>query len=188
MLGGDLAVESELGRGSTFRVRVVVGTLDGVRMIERPDDEITVEKTVLKELKDEPNKPLNCHILLAEDGVDNQTLISFVLKKAGAEVTIAENGQIAADLALRAHKEGRPFDVILMDIQMPVLDGYGATRLLRERGYPGSVIALTANAMSGDREKCIAAGCDDYAAKPINRAKLLEAIRKQLTPTKSPAL
>ena len=181
MLGGDLTVESEFGRGSTFRLRVVVGTLDGVRMIERPDDEITVEKAVLEESNDGPNKLLNCHILLAEDGVDNQTLISFVLKKAGAKVTIAENGQIAADLALRAHKEGRPFDVILMDIQMPVLDGYGATRLLRERGYSGAIIALTANAMSGDREKCIAAGCDDYAAKPINRVKLVEAIRKQLT-------
>jgi PAS domain S-box-containing protein len=188
MLGGDLTVESEFGRGSTFRLRVVVGTSDGVRMIERPDDEITVEKAVLEESNVGPNKPLNCHILLAEDGVDNQTLISFVLKKAGAKVTIAENGQIAADLALRAHKEGRPFEVILMDIQMPVLDGYGATRLLRERGYSGAIIALTANAMSGDRERCIAAGCDDYAAKPINRVKLVEAIRKQLTSTESPAL
>jgi CheY-like chemotaxis protein len=117
-----------------------------------------------------------CRILLAEDGPDNQRLISYVLEKAGATVVIVENGQLALDAALRAYDRGRPFDVILMDLQMPVLDGYGAVALLRAKGYRGSIIALTAHAMSSDREKCLRFGCDDFATKPIDRHQLLAQI------------
>jgi len=118
----------------------------------------------------------NRRILFAEDGPDNQRLISFFLKKAGAEVTLADNGQIAFDLATAAVEEYRPFDVILMDMQMPVLDGYSATRRLRNDGYSGPIIAVTAHTLSGDRERCIEAGCDDYIAKPIDRAKFIKTI------------
>jgi CheY-like chemotaxis protein len=97
---------------------------------------------------------LDCRVLLAEDGPDNQRLISFVLKKAGADVTVAENGLIGLDLALKARGEGNPFEVIPMDMQMPVMDGYTATSKLREADYPGPIIALTAHAMSDDRQKC----------------------------------
>ena len=115
-------------------------------------------------------------MLLAEDGPDNQRLISFVLKKAGADVTLAVNGQVAYDLALAASNEGTPFDVILMDMQMPILDGYEATSKLREAGYSGAIIALTAHAMASDKEKCVNAGCDDYTTKPIDRTKLVALV------------
>ena len=119
-------------------------------------------------------------MLLAEDGPDNQQLISFVLEKAGAKVAVAGNGRIAVDLALAAKNEGDPYDVILMDMQMPVMNGYDATKKLRAEGYQEPIIALTANAMSQDRQKCLDAGCDDYLSKPINRAEFLDLLAQHV--------
>jgi CheY-like chemotaxis protein len=132
-------------------------------------------------------------VLLAEDGKDNQRLIAFLLGKAGAEVTLAENGQIAHDLALAAQDAGTPFHVILMDMQMPVMDGYEATRRLRDAGYAGSIIALTAHAMSTDRDKCLQSGCDEYLAKPVQRHMLISLVGEYATakttgPTEQPSL
>ncbi|NLE39637.1 MAG: PAS domain S-box protein [Pirellulaceae bacterium] len=175
MLGGDITVVSEPGKGSTFSVTVEVGSLRGIPMLKN------VSETFVKSHRDAPDEDakevrLDCRILLAEDGLDNQRLISFLLRKAGAEVVIAENGRIACDKALDAVKNDQPFDVILMDMQMPVMHGYEATRELRRVGYTGPIIALTAHAMLGDSDKCFEAGCDAYLTKPIDRATFLPVI------------
>ena len=117
-------------------------------------------------------------ILLAEDGPDNRLLVGHILRNSGAKVAFAENGRAAVDSAQGALREGAPFDVILMDMQMPVLDGYAATRELRSGGYDRPIVALTAHAMSDDRQKCLDAGCDDYASKPIDRPELLAILAR----------
>lgn len=122
-----------------------------------------------------------CRILLAEDCLLDQRLTSHALKKAGAEVTIVENGQLAVDAALHAADESQSFDVILMDMQMPLMDGYTATSMLRAQGYREPIVALTGNSLLGDRERCLAAGCNDYACKPIDRVKLIELLSSLYT-------
>jgi signal transduction histidine kinase/AmiR/NasT family two-component response regulator len=174
ILGGQIVAGSEAGVGSTFTVTIATGPLSGVRMIEPSAPRSTMLET--GQIPQVQNSLADCRVLLAEDGVDNQRLISFVLKKAGARVSLVENGQAAMEQALEAQNAGQPFHVILMDIQMPVMDGYTATSRLRAGGYSGAIVGLTAHTMSGDRDRCIAAGCDDYATKPIDRAKLVSLI------------
>jgi CheY-like chemotaxis protein len=103
-----------------------------------------------------------------------------VLGSAGAHVTVVENGRLALDAILLAQNEGQPYDLILMDMQMPVLDGYSATTRLRQAGIDCPIIALTAHAMAIDRQKCLDAGCSDYASKPIDRKALVLLIQQHL--------
>jgi CheY-like chemotaxis protein len=117
---------------------------------------------------------------VAEDGVDNRRLLGFFLGKAGFEWEYAENGRVALEMALEAEQQGEPYPLILMDMQMPELDGYEATQRLRAAGYTGPVVALTAYALSGDRDRCIAAGCNAYLSKPIDRIALIRVVREYL--------
>ena len=175
MLGGEITVSSVLGKGSTFSFTVPTGPLDGVRLIDRVDASPDVPDVPAVEAAAD-RQALDCRVLLAEDGPDNQRLISFLLTNSGADVSVAENGQVALELALGSREKAKPFDVILMDMQMPVLDGYAATRKLREAGWTGPIIAVTAHAMPDDQKKCLDAGCDDYLTKPIDRHKLIEKV------------
>jgi CheY-like chemotaxis protein len=127
-----------------------------------------------------PPGQLLCHILLVEDDEDHQPLLSLMLQKAGASVTIAENGKVAVDLVRAACAIGQPFDLIVMDVQMPVLDGLAATRQLRGEGFANPIIALTARAISTDRERCLAAGCNDFLSKPINRVEFVRLLASHL--------
>ncbi|MBN2473675.1 MAG: PAS domain S-box protein [Pirellulales bacterium] len=172
-LGGTVEVSSQLGVGSTFRVTIATGKLDGVAVVEKPA--ATVSRFVEPQpalAASAPVDKLDCRVLLAEDAPDNQRLICLILNKLGARVTVAENGQIAYKQAMEAWRMAEPFDVVLMDMQMPILDGYQTTRRLREQRYTGPIVALTAHAMASDRAKCLQAGCDAYLSKPIERERL----------------
>lgn len=179
MLGGSIAISSEIGKGSTFVVSVAVGNYEMGDLHELDDlakasaaTTTTADDTTspaASEVRDA--KPLaGMKILLAEDGPDNQRLIQFHLRKAGADVVLAENGLIAVELI---EMDPDQFDVVFMDMQMPELDGYAATKRLRDWGYPYPIIALTAHAMESDRQKCLDAGCNSYTTKPIVREELI---------------
>jgi signal transduction histidine kinase/CheY-like chemotaxis protein/HPt (histidine-containing phosphotransfer) domain-containing protein len=173
LLGGEIQVNSAPGLGSMFQVTLEGEHLDNAEMIEGLTEGMLISPAA--EAMQTADIRLQGRILLAEDGQDNQLLISLHLRRAGADVCLADNGRIAVNMA-----RAEPFDLILMDMQMPELDGYGATSELRRRGFKMPIIALTAHAMTGDREKCISAGCTDYLTKPVDHEELIRVVNRYL--------
>jgi PAS domain S-box-containing protein len=173
-LGGNLQIKSEPGKGSTISLTLATGPLHGVELMSDVSESTFISRKNQAAGSSLPDLSSR-HVLVVDDAEDNQILLSHILKKAGADVTIAANGQIAIDTVLK--QNGKPlFDVILMDIQMPIFDGYQATKMLRQNGCELPIIALTAHARPKDRQQSFDAGCNDFMTKPIARAKLLETV------------
>lgn len=176
LMGGRLVVESEPGRGSVFSFTARLVRQSGEAS---PAPHAVSDLTAPIAVESPPARPLG--VLLAEDTPANQRLIERILHKRGHAVTVARNGREAIELARRER-----FDVVLMDVQMPVMDGFQATAEIRQFEDPQKsrvpIIAMTAHAMKGDRQRCLAAGMDDYLAKPIDRRRLLEIIEAMASP------
>jgi len=174
LMGGNIQVISTPNVGTTFELNLPCVNPAAVPMVSGIAD-IDDERIAPPPAAPVIQHKLHGQVLLAEDNPENQKLLSLFLEKMGAEVTIAENGQEAVAKASNAR-----FDLIYMDMQMPLVSGIEATVMLRAQGYAGPIIALTANATSEDRRLCLQAGCDDFLTKPINRDKLYEVTSSYL--------
>lgn len=167
-LDGSIDVQSEVGQGSVFTVTLDTGSLKGVERIEPEmldtiNDNLEIQQTKWRfDAK---------RVLVVDDGVENRDLVRLVLEETGLVVETAENGRVGADMALLM-----PFDLILMDMQMPVMDGYAATRYLRDLDVKIPIFALTAHAMKGFEQACLDAGCTGFLTKPIDIDLLLETV------------
>ncbi len=174
LLGGELMVESRAGEGSKFTVEIATGDLSDVRIVHS-----TLGAVNSQELNvDAPLPDICCTALVVDDRREVRYLAQHFIEEAGGKVLVAQNG--AEALEMLCGEAGTLVDVVVMDISMPIMDGYTAARSLRQRGFDRPMIALTANAMQGDREKCLEAGFNDYATKPLDRRVLVEAIKRQL--------
>ncbi|HUQ72665.1 MAG TPA: ATP-binding protein [Planctomycetaceae bacterium] len=171
MLGGDIAVQSDVGSGATFTISMPNTVVVEPEAASLANNSTAASRYALPVLSGR-------RILIADDMPDNRRLISFLLAKTGAECVAVDDGATAIAAVMMAVIDGRPFDLILMDMQMPVLDGYAATQQLRAEGCRLPIVALTANSMSTDRERCLAAGCDDYLSKPIQREQMYGLIAR----------
>lgn len=172
LLGGSITLDSAPDIGSRFTVTIATGSLEGIAMLNS-ENELRHAVTAAMVPGEVPR--LKGHVLLAEDGPDNQKLACAYLGRAGVEVTVVENGLQAIEQAL-AHE----FDLILMDMQMPIMGGLEATTTLRQAAYGKPIIALTANVMKEDIEQYLAGGCTDYLSKPIDIDKFYKMLAKFL--------
>lgn len=177
VLDGNLSCESKKGHGSRFTLTIANQDAGDVIAIDSLE-EVGAHYDVQSEKVD--IRPLTGSILLVEDSPDNQQLVSMYIRKTGAQLTIVDNGKQALKKA-----QAREFDLILMDMQMPVMDGLEAMRQLRASGYKRPIVSLTANAMLSDREKCVAAGADDYLVKPIELQRFYQILNRFLSEDKN---
>lgn len=178
ILGGDVTLEGSVaGMGSTFVAKIKPVLPDGVQMLAK--SELTIESS--KKVSGDFNHALEgLKILLVEDAIDNQVLISTYLERMGAKISVRSNGIEGVESALKGN-----FDVILMDVQMPHMDGHEATKLLRRKQFSRPIIALTAHAMVEERTKCFSSGFSDYLTKPVQRKVLVETLQKYMKPDQS---
>ncbi len=177
ILGGHITAISDLGKGSTFSIAIPVGVdIESVPVFCRFEQEQYIKRYT----QAATNRKYIGKVLVAEDIRTNQLLIKAILKKAGLDPIIVENGKLALEAGLAQH-----FDIILMDMQMPIMSGYEATTTLRNNGINIPIVALTANVMKDDAEKCIMAGCSDYVPKPVNRERIYDLFDRYLIPVLS---
>jgi CheY-like chemotaxis protein/HPt (histidine-containing phosphotransfer) domain-containing protein len=174
MLGGDLTVQSDVGVGSRFTLTVNTGPLEDATFLHVVDDASSSRISTPQPL---PTNAISGSVLVVEDNEVNQRLLDMYISKTGATVTIAGDGQQAVELA-----SSTTFDLIFMDMQMPVMNGIEATEALRKRGYTGTIVALTANTTPEDKARCLQAGCDDYLSKPIDRDNFFAMLNRYLNP------
>ncbi|MCC7422375.1 MAG: CHASE3 domain-containing protein [Planctomycetaceae bacterium] len=175
MLGGDISVKSQVGRGSSFSVTIAIAPLDSNELLI-PDRTAGRPAGAV-----EPALPqIAGRILIVDDRRDVRFLAQEIVTKAGGQVETADDGREAIRLIREREATNQPYDLVVMDMQMPVLDGYETVRILREGGYRKPIIALTAGAMAGDRERCLESGCNSYVSKPIDRKELLRVISSEL--------
>ncbi|MCG8653948.1 MAG: response regulator, partial [Pirellulales bacterium] len=172
-LGGTLDVASEINQGTQLILTLKLDPAHQTTLLA-PEDALSRATGV------RPDEFTTCdlrgvRVLVADDGETNRDLITLLLEDSGAEVRVACNGKEAVD---RLTQQPDLVDVVLMDMQMPVMDGYTATGELRSRGFQQPIIALTANAMVGDEAKCREAGCSDYLTKPLDLDALLRLVRR----------
>ena len=167
-MGGSIQVQSKVGVGTAFAVQIDPGVLNGVRRIDAT--EALQARTAQTESNVEAKLP-DCRILIVDDGKSNRKLLRLFLQRAGAQLVEAENGREAVDRVSE-----QDFDIILMDMQMPIMDGYTAATTLRQMGYVTPIVALTAHAMKQDEDKCLAAGCSHFLPKPVNSNQLLQLV------------
>lgn len=172
LLGGDIDVDSKLGIGSTFALFLPAAEQQNENLIYDVNDIPTFEKEIEYS---QGYEKLHGNVLIAEDNINNQKLVKHHLEKMGLNVTAVDNGKQAIDAAL-----ANDFDLVFMDIQMPVMGGLEAVKKLREKGFYKPVVALTANALQEDKQKCLNVGCDDYATKPIHYDHLYQITRRYM--------
>ncbi|MDH5445052.1 MAG: response regulator [Gammaproteobacteria bacterium] len=171
LMDGDIEVESTLGEGSRFRLILNLDTHIKLQLV----DKITSDREVVKPAVTDMKNKLKGTVLLVEDTPEIQMLVAAILRKTGLEVETANDGQEALEKA----KE-KTYSLILMDIQMPVMDGFTAVQMLRANDYTHPIVALTANAMKEDEERCLAAGCDGFLAKPVQREQLYRTLKRYM--------
>jgi CheY-like chemotaxis protein len=190
VLGGKIDVHSEPGHGSTFTLSISVGSVKDMQLIHYhpPSERLlscnqngtlsSADQELSEAVSHVGSGQLKVRVLIVDDRRDIRFLTQHFVRQAGGEVLLAENGKQALMIADDELRAGRPLDIILMDVQMPEMDGLTATRHLRSSAYSGPIIALTANAMDTDRQACLEAGYTDYLSKPIDASQLIEMLRR----------